>query len=149
MTTVVWLRDELFLENNAAVAGAAAAAVRDGDRRVVPLVVVRLERWVTLDASTRRRQLEALRTLDDALDDQLLFQHGEPAQVLRTVVRAASATEVHVASSRSSADLLDEEAVEAALDVPLVRHAPATSTSSLAAVRWWMPVDCHGYPPTV
>ncbi|WP_187279551.1 deoxyribodipyrimidine photo-lyase [Quadrisphaera setariae] len=154
MPRVVWLREDLHLSGNAAVGAAVAGAVADGDGRVVVLVPVEDERWASLPPQERARRLAVLRDLDDKVDGQLLFQHGDPAVVVPPVVRAAGATHVHVLGTGRPDDVATEEAVRSALDVPLVVHSDDDergdrrddALAALGRATFWMPVACHGYP---
>jgi len=159
--TIIWFRRDLRLAGNPALTAAIDAARADPDPRVVPLFVVEPTWWASIDDHHRAHVLAALRSLDAAVDDQLLLQHGDPARILPALVRAASATSVHIAVEHRSPAPAGDLEVAAALDVALVRtDAPADlfaepgsspydlpgSAVAPGAVRWWMPVECHGYP---
>ncbi len=117
----MWFRRDLRLTDNPALLAAVEQARADGDGRVVPLFVV--DPTLLLPAGDVRLAylVSSLRALDASLDRALLLQHGDPADVLPEVVRAAGATSVHIADDFGPYGRRRDAAVEAALGVPLVR----------------------------
>jgi deoxyribodipyrimidine photo-lyase len=117
----MWFRRDLRLSDNPALLAAVEAARADGDGRVVPLFVVDPALWLP-SGPIRLAYLDAsLRALDASMGDALLLQHGDPVDVLPEVVQAAGATSVHVAADFGPYGRSRDDAVAAALDVPLVR----------------------------
>ena len=117
----MWFRRDLRLSDNPALVAAIEAAQADGDGRVVPLFVVDPALWLPAGDVRLAYLLASLRSLDADMDGALLLQHGDPAEVLPEVVRAAGATSVHLAEDFGPYGRSRDSAVEAALDVPMVR----------------------------
>ncbi|MHB1212718.1 MAG: deoxyribodipyrimidine photo-lyase, partial [Candidatus Nanopelagicales bacterium] len=97
MPSVMWFRRDLRLRDSPALLAAVASAREDGDGRVVPLFVVDPALWLPSGPVRLEYLLASLRALDEDLAGSLLLRHGDPADVLPEVVRAAGATSVHVA----------------------------------------------------
>ena len=92
MTTAVWwIRRDMRLADNGALASAAA------EGRVVPLFVVD-----PAFASAGRPRLsfmyDTLRALDAATGGALVLRHGDPVEVVPAFARSVGASSVHVAS---------------------------------------------------
>jgi deoxyribodipyrimidine photo-lyase len=121
MPTVMWFRRDLRLADNPALLAAIETARADGDGRVVPLFVLDPALW---DASgpVRRAYLAAsLRELDSSLGGHLVVRHGDPVDVVPRLARQTQALSVHVAADFGPYGRLRDEAVEAALRIPLIR----------------------------
>jgi deoxyribodipyrimidine photo-lyase len=117
----MWFRRDLRLADNPALLAAVDAARADGDGRVVPLFVVDP---VLLEAAGPVRQAYLVASLDSlgaSLGRHLLIRHGDPVSVVPEVARAAGASSVHIAADFGPYGRTRDVAVEAALDVPLVR----------------------------
>ena len=117
----MWFRRDLRLGDNPALLAALEAARADGDGRVVPLFVVDPVLW---DAAGPVRQAYLVASLDSlgaSLGRHLLIRHGDPVTVVPEVVRAAGASSVHIAADFGPYGRARDAAVEAALDVPMVR----------------------------
>jgi deoxyribodipyrimidine photo-lyase len=114
--TVLWLRRDLRLADHPALHAAAAA----GDR-VVPLFVVDPRLWRPAGDPRRAWLVRSLRDLDGAMEGALVVRTGDPATVLADVVREVGAASVHVTADAGPYGRRRDAAVEAALDVPLVR----------------------------
>jgi deoxyribodipyrimidine photo-lyase len=153
----MWFRRDLRLADNPALLAAVDSARADGDGRVVPLFVV--DPALLLPAGDVRLAylVASLGSLDASLGGALLFQHGDPVEVLPEVVRAAGATSVHIADDFGPYGRRRDAAVEAALDVPLVRTgspyavAPGRVTkddgsSYRVYTPFWRAWMQHGWP---
>ncbi len=153
----MWFRRDLRLADNPALLAAVASARADGDARVVPLFVV--DPALLLPAGDVRLAylVASLGALDASLGGALLFQHGDPVEVLPEVVRAAGATSVHIADDFGPYGRRRDAGVEAALDVPLVRTgspyavAPGRVTKDDGTpyrvyTPFWRAWEAHGWP---
>jgi deoxyribodipyrimidine photo-lyase len=127
MPTVLWFRRDLRLQDNPALLAAVEAARGDGDGngdgdgRVVPLFVVDPALWEPAGPIRQRYLVESLDALGASLGRNLLIRHGDPLDVVPEVVRASGSSGVHIAADYGPYGSRRDAAVEAALDVPLVR----------------------------
>ena len=117
-TSVLWFRRDLRLGDNPAL-GAAVEAAAAGE--VVPLFVLdpRL-----LGPSGRPRAtflLGCLSALDEATGGRLVVRHGDPVDVVPAVAGEVEASAVSVAADFGPYGRERDEAVEGALERPLVR----------------------------
>ena len=118
--SLLWLRRDLRLADNPALLAAAAAA-----DSVLPVFILD----DTLRAPSGLPRLaflyRCLRALDESIGGRLVIRHGQPADVIAELVRAHSATSVHIARDFGPYGRRRDEAVEAALAAtssgPLVR----------------------------
>ena len=114
--TVLWLRRDLRLADHPALHAAAAAG-----RHVLPLFVVDPRLWQPAGNPRRAWLVRSLRDLDARMDGALVVRTGDPAAVLPEVVREVGAASVHVTADAGPYGRERDAAVEAALEVPLVR----------------------------
>jgi deoxyribodipyrimidine photo-lyase len=114
--TVLWLRRDLRLADHPALHAAAATG-----SRVLPLFVVDPRLWRPAGDPRRAWLVRSLRDLDARMDGALVVRTGDPAAVLPAVVREVGAASVHVTADAGPYGRQRDAAVEAALDVPLVR----------------------------
>jgi deoxyribodipyrimidine photo-lyase len=114
--TVLWLRRDLRLADHPALHAAAAAG-----GQVVPVFVVDPRLWQPAGDPRRAWLVRSLRDLDARMDGALVVRTGDPATVLPELVREVGAASVHVTADAGPYGRERDAAVEAALDVPLVR----------------------------
>lgn len=117
----MWFRRDLRLRDNPALLAAVEAASADGDGRVVPLFVVDPTLWDPAGPVRQGYLAASLESLDASLNQQLLIRHGDPASVLAEMVRASSATSVHISADYGPYGSRRDSHAEAAIDVPLIR----------------------------
>jgi deoxyribodipyrimidine photo-lyase len=117
----MWFRRDLRLADNPALLAAVDAARADGDGRVVPLFVVDPVLWEAAGPVRQAYLVASLDSLGASLGRHLLIRHGDPVSVVPEVARAAGASSVHIAADFGPYGRTRDVAVEAALDVPLVR----------------------------
>lgn len=117
----MWFRRDLRLIDNPALLAAVEAARADGDGRVVPLFVVDPKLWKPAGPIRQTYLVASLDSLGASLGRNLLIRHGDPRQVLAEVTRASGATSVHIAADFGPYGVRRDGAVEAALEVPLLR----------------------------
>lgn len=117
MTAVFWFRRDLRLGDNPAL----DAASRDSDGDVLALYVLDPRLWSASGAPRLAYLVRSLTALDAALGGRLHVRRGDPRTVLPQVVSAAGAGAVHVTDSCEPYGRRRDDAVEQALDVPLVR----------------------------
>ena len=120
MPTIHWFRRDLRCADNPALLAAVEQANHTGDD-VVPLFVVDPALWRSASAPRRTYLVRSLRALDDSLGGRLVVRHGTPAQVVPAVAREVDAPAVHVTAATEPYGRRRDDAVEQALDVPLVR----------------------------
>ncbi|HEV8025402.1 MAG TPA: deoxyribodipyrimidine photo-lyase [Candidatus Nanopelagicales bacterium] len=121
MASVLWFRRDLRLGDNPALLAAVEAAREDGDGQVVPLFVVDPRLWDPAGPVRQRYLVDSLDALGASMDRNLLIRHGDPREVIPEVVRASGASSVHIAADYGPYGTQRDLAVEAAIDVPLVR----------------------------
>jgi deoxyribodipyrimidine photo-lyase len=123
MATVLWFRRDLRLHDNPALLAAVEAAREEGTGgpTVVPLFVVDPQLWEPAGPIRQRYLVDSLDALGASLGRNLLIRHGDPLDVVPEVVRASGASSVHIAADYGPYGSQRDAAVEAALDVPLVR----------------------------
>ena len=123
MATVLWFRRDLRLHDNPALLAAVEAAREEGtgDPTVVPLFVVDPQLWEPAGPIRQRYLVDSLDALGASLGRNLFIRHGDPLDVVPEVVRASGASSVHIAADYGPYGSQRDAAVEAALDVPLVR----------------------------
>lgn len=115
MTSLHWFRRDLRLGDNPALAAAAEAGP------VVPVFVLDPALWSTSGQPRRAYLIRSLHALDEQLDGGLLIRHGRPATVIPQLAAEVGAEAVHITEDVAPAGRRRDEAVEEALDVPLVR----------------------------
>jgi deoxyribodipyrimidine photo-lyase len=134
MPVVMWFRRDLRLTDNPALAAAAAAG------NVLALFV--LDPTLTQASGLARLHVlhQSLRALDDQLGGRLVIRHGRPTTVLPAVCREFDVSAVHAARDFGPYGAGRDEAVRAALDVPLT-----LTGSSYAVDPGTINRDGHGY----
>ena len=118
MTSVLWFRRDLRLGDNPALHNAAA------DGPAVALFVLDPVLLRPAGAARLAFLYRSLRSLDEQLDGRLVIRHGDPVDVLPSVVREVDADSVHIAADFGPYGTQRDDAVAAALAtlaVPLVR----------------------------
>jgi deoxyribodipyrimidine photo-lyase len=125
MTSVMWFRRDLRLNDNPALLDAVCAAQSgsSGRNQVVPLFV--LDPAVSGPAGVSRRSYltASLRDLSSRVGG-LLIRHGDPVQEVAEVARAAGATTVHICGDFGPYGRRRDDEVESALaahEIRLVR----------------------------
>lgn len=121
MASVLWFRRDLRLRDNPALLAAVEAAREDGDGQVVPLFVVDPRLWDPAGPVRQRYLVDSLDALGASMNRNLLIRHGDPREVIPEVVRASGARSMHIAADYGPYGTQRDLAVEAAIDVPLVR----------------------------
>ncbi|WP_456846023.1 cryptochrome/photolyase family protein [Cellulomonas sp. P5_C6] len=116
MPTIHWFRRDLRLADNPALVAAAEHA-----DEVLPLFVVDPALWRSSGAPRLAYLARSLRALDESLGGRLVVRRGTPAEVLPALVREVGAPAVHVTAATEPYGRRRDDAVEHALDVPLVR----------------------------
>ncbi len=117
----MWFRRDLRLSDNPALIAAVEEARSSDDPRVVPLFVVDPVLWEPAGPVRQAYLVDSLNSLGASVDRQLVIRHGDPRTVVPEVIAAAGATSVHIAADFGPYGAARDSAVEAALDVPLVR----------------------------
>ena len=117
----MWFRRDLRLRDNPALLAAIEEARATGDGRVVALFVVDPQLWDPAGAVRQAYLVDSLNSLGASIDRHLTIRHGDPRTVLPEVVAASGATSVHIAADFGPYGAERDRAVEAALQVPLVR----------------------------
>ena len=117
----MWFRRDLRLRDNPALLAAVEEARATGDGRVVALFVVDPTLWDPAGAVRQAYLVDSLNSLGASIDRHLTIRHGDPRTVLPEVVAASGATGVHIAADFGPYGAERDRAVEAALQVPLVR----------------------------
>ncbi|WP_421740415.1 cryptochrome/photolyase family protein [Cellulomonas sp.] len=120
MPSIHWFRRDLRLADNPALLAAVEEA-RAADGEVVPLFVVDPALWRAAGAPRLAYLARSLRALDEALDGRLVVRHGAASSVVPAVAREVGAPSVHVTAATEPYGRRRDEAVDRALDVPLVR----------------------------
>ncbi|MEY4263393.1 MAG: hypothetical protein RLY88_1101 [Actinomycetota bacterium] len=95
MARVFWFRRDLRLQDNIALNNAIVAAKQDGDSVVVPFYGVEIDQFNRLSGIRQWSLIASLDALGATVDRKLTIQHGDIAQSLITVAKAASASAVH------------------------------------------------------
>lgn len=121
MASVLWFRRDLRLRDNPALLAAVEAAREDGDGQVVPLFVVDPRLWDPAGPVRQRYLVDSLDALGASVDRNLLIRHGDPREVVPEVVQASGARSVHIAADYGPYGSTRDAAVEAVLEVPVVR----------------------------
>ena len=119
--SILWFRRDLRLMDNPALIAAVEAARADGDGRVVPLFVIDPALWDRAGAARQNYLVNSLDSLGASIGRNLLIRHGDPRTVVAAVVAASGAQSVHIAADFGPYGQARDTAVEAALNVPLVR----------------------------
>ncbi|MBO3084851.1 cryptochrome/photolyase family protein [Cellulomonas fengjieae] len=119
MATILWFRRDLRLADNPALVTAVERAASCDDE-VVPLFVVDPALWRPSAAPRVAYLTRSLRALDESLGGRLVVRHGTPSEVLPAVAREVAAAAVHVTAATEPYGRRRDDAVERALDVPLV-----------------------------
>ncbi len=117
MTSVLWLRRDLRLQDHPALVSAHGSAGAGG---VLPVFVVDPQLW---RPTTRTRALvEALESLNETYDGALVIRRGHPVEVVPALVREVGASSVHVSGETTPYGRRRDDQVRAALpaEVPLV-----------------------------
>ena len=117
----MWFRRDLRLRDNPALLAAVEEARATGDGRVVALFVVDPGLWDPAGAVRQAYLVDSLNSLGASINRHLTIRHGDPRTVLPEVVAASGATSVHIAADFGPYGAERDRAVEAALQVPLVR----------------------------
>ncbi len=116
--TVLWLRRDLRLLDHPAL---HAAAEQAAGGRVLPLFVLDPRLLATAGAARTTWLLRSLAALRAATDGALVVRSGRPRSVLPEVVRELGGAAVHVTADPGPFGRRRDDAVEQAMDVPLVR----------------------------
>ncbi|GAB4063712.1 deoxyribodipyrimidine photo-lyase [Angustibacter speluncae] len=116
--TVLWFRRDLRLLDHPALQAAAEQA--DGGR-VLPLFVLDPRLLRGAGAARTTYLLRSLAALRSATDGALVVRRGRPETVLPQVVRELGADAVHVSADTAPFGRRRDDAVEEALEAPLVR----------------------------
>lgn len=115
-TSLMWFRRDLRLRDNPAL----AAAADRGD--VTGVFVVDPVLWKSAGAPRRAWLAANLRALDEAMGGRLVVRHGDPAEVIPTLVRQIDADMVFNTEETSPYGVRRDQRVEDALgDVPMSR----------------------------
>ena len=126
MTSVLWFRRDLRVNDNPALLAAVASARSGSDDRVAPVFVVDPVLWEASGPVRRAYLADSLRSLDHELGGNLLVRHGDPAQIIPRIARAADADSVHVAADFGPYGHRRDSTVEAGLGtIPLIRTGSA------------------------
>ncbi|KQT01392.1 cryptochrome/photolyase family protein [Cellulomonas sp. Leaf395] len=120
MPTIHWFRRDLRLADNPALLAAVDQALA-ADDEVVPLFVVDPVLWRSAGAPRLTYLARSLHALDEALDGRLVIRAGHPSDVVPAVAREVEAPAVHVTAATEPYGRRRDDAVERALEVPLVR----------------------------
>ena len=115
VTAIHWFRRDLRLGDNPALHAAAASG------EVVALYVLDPRLWDRAGDPRRAYLARSLAALDAQTGGRLVVRRGDPRVVLPDVVRRTGAEAVHAAASCEPYGRRRDDAVEAALTVPLVR----------------------------
>jgi deoxyribodipyrimidine photo-lyase len=118
-TSLLWFRRDLRLSDHPALLAAVDAAGGRGD--VVGAFVVDPRLWGPSGEPRRRFLLDCLTELDTAMDGALVLRSGDPARVVPELAAETGATSVHVSADAGPYGRRRDDAVAAALEVPLVR----------------------------
>ncbi len=110
----MWFRRDLRVLDNPALLAAIEAAHADGDGVVTPLFVFDDALWGPSGDVRRAYLLRSLRSLNEALDGNLLIRHGDPAVVVPQIAKAAKASSVHIAADFAPYGMARDARVEQA-----------------------------------
>lgn len=113
---VMWFRRDLRLADNPALLDAVAA----GDGQVVGLFVLDPALWDKAGTPRREHLISSVKALSDSMGGELVVRRGDPAKVVAELAAEIGAVSVHVAADYAPYGQRRDEAVEAALDCPLV-----------------------------
>jgi len=112
----MWFRRDLRLADNPALLESVAA----GDGQVVGLFVLDPALWDKAGAPRQAHLASSLKALSDSIGGKLVVRRGDPAEVIPALAAEIGAVSVHVAADHGPYGRRRDEAVEAALDCPLV-----------------------------
>ena len=118
MSSIVWFRRDLRLDDHPALSAAAAVG------EVLPVFVLDPRQLGGVEAVSRTYLMRSLRALDDQLDGQLCVRVGTPEHVIPALAREVEAAAVHISADYGNFGRVRDAAVEAqlaAITVPLVR----------------------------
>ena len=124
-TAIWWIRRDMRLADNGALASAAA------EGRVVPLFVVD-PAFAGAGLPRLSFMYDTLRALDAATGGALVLRHGDPATVLPEFARTLGAGSVHIASDFAPYGRARDERVGSALDASGVRLVQADTPYVIA-----------------
>ncbi|MEV6282198.1 deoxyribodipyrimidine photo-lyase [Kribbella sp. NPDC051770] len=116
MSALMWFRRDLRLADNPALLDAVAA----GDGQVCGLFVLDPALWDAAGDPRRDHLISSLKRLRDAMDGKLVVRRGDPATVVPELATELGVESVHVAADFGPYGGRRDEAVEKALDCPLV-----------------------------
>ena len=126
MTTAIWwIRRDMRLADNGALASAAA------EGRVVPLFVVD-PAFASAGLPRLNFMYDTLRALDAATGGALVLRHGDPARVLPEFARTVGAGSVHVTADFAPYGMARDKEVCEALDAVGVRLVAADTPYVIA-----------------
>jgi deoxyribodipyrimidine photo-lyase len=112
----MWFRRDLRLHDNPALLEAASS-----DGRVVPLFVIDPRVWDHASEIRRAYLARSLTALDTSLGSKLVVRHGDPSTILAMVAAESGSESVHIASDFGPYGPVRDLAIEASLEIPLVR----------------------------
>ncbi|WP_296633120.1 deoxyribodipyrimidine photo-lyase [Rhodoluna sp.] len=115
MARVFWFRRDLRLQDNVALNSAIVAAKQDGDAVVVPFYGVEIEDFNKLSGIRQWSLIASLDALGASVDRKLTIQHGDLAQSLITVAKAAGASTVHATRAFDPSGVSEQNRVGLAL----------------------------------
>ena len=113
LTTILWLRRDLRLEDNPALLEAARAAGPHGG--VVPLFCLDARLWGPAGANRRAFLVGCLRALDEDLSGHLVVRAGDPSRVIPSLCAEVGATTVFASADFGPYGSERDAAVEQAL----------------------------------
>jgi deoxyribodipyrimidine photo-lyase len=115
MARVFWFRRDLRLQDNISLNNAIVAAKQDGDSVVVPFYGVEIDQFNRLSGIRQWSLIASLDALGATVDRKLTIQHGDIAQSLITVAKAASASTVHATRAFDPVAVAEQNKVGLAL----------------------------------
>lgn len=111
MSRVFWFRRDLRLQDNVALNAAIVAAKQDGDSIVVPFYGVEIDDFNKLSGIRQWSLIASLDSLGASVERKLTIQHGDVAQSLVTVAKAADAVTVHATRAFDPSGVIEQNKV--------------------------------------
>ncbi|MBB5837885.1 cryptochrome/photolyase family protein [Kribbella italica] len=121
MTALMWFRRDLRLTDNPAL----LEAVRAGNGQVCGLFVLDAALWDAAGDPRRDHLISSLKSLRDSMDGKLVVRRGDPAKIVPDLAADLGADSVHIAADYGPYGGRRDDAVEKALDCPLVTTGSA------------------------